>query len=119
MEIAQFEAQLKADGFQEIESKDLSPKPAQGKHRHLFEVRGMVISGEFTVVQPGGPVVYGPGDIYSVPEGELHDEAIGPEGCASRVRKEIFRSRVGKPIMNVAANRGGLYSVSLKISSPL
>ena len=81
MEKDKFEAQLRADGFREIESKELAPRLAQGKHRHAFEVRGMVISGNFTVVQSGDPVVYRPGEIYSVPEGELHDESIGPEGA--------------------------------------
>lgn len=40
-----FEAQLKADGFQEIEHQKLDPRPGKGRHRHHFEIRGLVLSG--------------------------------------------------------------------------
>ena len=31
-----FEAQLRADGFSEIETQSLDPRPGKGRHRHLF-----------------------------------------------------------------------------------
>lgn len=40
-----FEQQLKNDGFQEIEYQKLDPRPGKGRHRHHFEIRGLVISG--------------------------------------------------------------------------
>jgi hypothetical protein len=76
----QFEAQLKADGYTEIETQNLEPRPAKGRHRHLFAVRGLVLSGAF-VVTKDEPVTFEPGEIFSVSLGELHDESIGPEGA--------------------------------------
>jgi hypothetical protein len=52
-----FERQLKADGFTEIERQKLDPRPGKGRHRHLFEIRGLVLSGKFVVKQTGEPVV--------------------------------------------------------------
>ncbi|MEH2492191.1 hypothetical protein [Bradyrhizobium sp. AZCC 2230] len=39
-----FEQQLKDDGFQEIEYQKLDPRSGKGRHRHHFEIRGLVIS---------------------------------------------------------------------------
>jgi hypothetical protein len=74
----EFEAQLKADGYTEIETQNLEPRP--GKGRHLFAVRGLVLSGAF-VVTKDQPVTFEAGKIFSVALGELHDESIGPEGA--------------------------------------
>jgi hypothetical protein len=71
-----FEKQLREDGFTEVEFQKLAPRPGKGRHRHHFAIRGLVISGAFVVRQDGDPVVYGPGQIFSVAEGELHDEWI-------------------------------------------
>lgn len=76
-----FEQQLKADGFQEIERQQLDPRPGKGRHRHHFEIRGLVLSGTFVVRQTGEPVTYRSGDIFSVAEGELHDEWIEAGGA--------------------------------------
>jgi len=76
-----FEQQLKNDGFQEIEYQKLDPRPGKGRHRHHFEVRGLVISGTLVVRQTGEPVSYRAGQIFSVAEGELHDEWIEADGA--------------------------------------
>ncbi|WFU79051.1 hypothetical protein QA645_31650 [Bradyrhizobium sp. CIAT3101] len=76
-----FEQQLKDDGFQEIEYQKLDPRPGKGRHRHHFEIRGLVISGTFVVRQTDEPVVYRTGQIFSVAEGELHDEWIEADGA--------------------------------------
>ena len=34
-------AKLRADGFTEIETQDLDPRPGKGRHRHLFAIRGL------------------------------------------------------------------------------
>src|SRR6476619_2051987 len=76
-----FEAQLKADGYTEIETSTLEPRPGKGRHRHLFAIRGLVLSGTFNVTLDGTPVAHGPGQVFAVAEGQLHDESIGPEGA--------------------------------------
>jgi quercetin dioxygenase-like cupin family protein len=87
-----FVAQLTADGFQEIERQELQPRPGKGRHRHHFAIRGLVLSGTFIVTQTGEPVTYGPGQIFSVDEGELHDESIGPGGTSILVGRKSSKS---------------------------
>jgi hypothetical protein len=88
-----FEAELSADGYQEIEFQELVPRPGKGRHRHHFAIRGLVISGTFCVTQADGPVVYGPGEIFSVADGELHDESVGSDGAHVVVGRK-FSDRV-------------------------
>jgi quercetin dioxygenase-like cupin family protein len=90
---SEFEAQLKADGFQEIEKQTLAPRPGKGRHRHLFAIRGMVLSGTFLVTQTGDAVIYGPGQIFAVDDGELHDESVGPDGASVLVGRKFANTK--------------------------
>jgi len=76
-----FEAQLRAEGYTEIETKSYDPRPANGDHAHHFSVRGMVVDGTFTVTRDNKPVTYRPGETFAVAEGEIHFEEIGPGGA--------------------------------------
>jgi hypothetical protein len=51
MDLREFETRLKADGYQEIETQDLAARPGNGRHRHPFAIRGLVLSGTFLVTQ--------------------------------------------------------------------
>jgi quercetin dioxygenase-like cupin family protein len=88
----EFEAQLKADDFQEIELQDLAPRSGKGRHRHLFAIRGLVLSGTFLLKQNGDPVSYDPGQIFAVDEGELHDESIGQKGARVLVGRKFAKA---------------------------
>mgnify|MGYP000697486883 CR=1 FL=1 len=88
-----FEKQLKEDGFTEVEFQQLVPRPGKGRHRHHFEVRGLVISGAFVVQQKGEPVVYCPGEVFSVAEGELHDEWIEADGADVLVGRKFSEAK--------------------------
>jgi hypothetical protein len=46
-----FEANLKADGYSEIETQNLQPRPGKGHHGHHFSIRGLVLAGTFTVTR--------------------------------------------------------------------
>ncbi len=81
MDMTAFEQQLKADGYTEIESKAHEPRPQNGEHGHHFSVRGLVLEGAFIVTQDNKPVTYGPGDVFSVAEGDLHCEEVGAAGA--------------------------------------
>jgi quercetin dioxygenase-like cupin family protein len=89
MDEREFEAQLKADGYQEIELQELAPRAGKGRHRHHFAIRGLVLSGTFFVTQTGDPVAYGPGQIFAVDLGELHDEWIGSDGARVLVGRKF------------------------------
>ena len=88
-----FQAELKADGYTEIETQSLEPRPGKGRHRHLFSIRGLVLSGTFIVTKDGEPVTFGAGQIFAVPEGELHDESIGPEGTRVLVGRKFAQAK--------------------------
>lgn len=77
----EFEAALKADGFNEIEAKHQAPRDENGEHGHHFAVRGFIVAGEMLIRQNGEQKSYRPGDVFSVPMGDLHTEAYGPEGA--------------------------------------
>jgi hypothetical protein len=89
----EFEALLKADGYQEVELQELAARPGKGKHRHHFAIRGLVLSGSFNVTQNSDPATYGPGQIFAVAEGELHDESIGPDGARVLVGRKFREPR--------------------------
>ncbi|MEA2783791.1 MAG: hypothetical protein QOK29_5387 [Rhodospirillaceae bacterium] len=93
MDANDFEASLVADGYSEIETQTLQPRPGKGHHGHHFAIRGLVLAGTFTVTQDNQRVSYGPGEIFAVAEGHPHDEEIGPEGARILVgRKYGMRS---------------------------
>ena len=87
-----FEVQLRADGYTEIESQTLEVRLGKGRHRHPFAIRGLVVSGTFNVMLDDEPVAYGAGEIFSVAEGRLHDESIGPEGARILVGRKFSKS---------------------------
>lgn len=84
----EFEAALAVDGFVEIETKALPPRPANGEHGHHYGVRGLVVDGVFIVIRNNSPVAFRRGDIFDVPEGHLHCEEIGPEGAVISVGRK-------------------------------
>lgn len=81
MDVRKFESELRADVYTEIEEKTLAARPANGEHGHHFSIRGLVLSGTFIVTQDNETVVHRTGDVFSVPEGKLHYEEVGPEGA--------------------------------------
>jgi quercetin dioxygenase-like cupin family protein len=84
-----FEAKLKADGYTEIESQTLEPRPAKGEHGHPFSIRGLVLAGTFIVNQDDQHTVYRPGDVFAVAQGHPHDESVGPEGARILVGRKF------------------------------
>ena len=81
MDKSEFDAQLKADGYTEIETKSVAPKPANEAHGHAFGVRGLVLAGAFTVIQDGTSRTYKPGEVFVVAPGCEHSEEVGAEGA--------------------------------------
>lgn len=81
MQQAEFEDELKSNGFVEIESKALDPRPVNHGHTHDYSIRGLVLSGVFIVNQGEKPVTYRAGEIFNVPAGRSHTEEIGAVGA--------------------------------------
>ena len=76
MDTGSFEALLKADGFQDIETKIYEPKPANGTHRHHYAVRGFVLNGAFTVSVDGVATTYRTGQIFERASSTLRKSAV-------------------------------------------
>lgn len=80
MQPAEFEKQLRAEGFS-VETKIYEARPANDEHGHEFAVRGLVLDGAFTVVRDTKRVTYRPGEVFDVAAGVPHSEEIGAEGA--------------------------------------
>ena len=80
MNSADFEAQLKEAGYREVATTTKAPQPANGEHGHEYGVRGLVTAGEFIISFDGVPRCFKAGQIFEVAAGQLHSEAVGPEG---------------------------------------
>lgn len=63
---ADFEVQLRAEGYTEVEIKEYAPRAGHGRHRHHFAVKGLVLSGAFIVQQGDDPVTFSPGEVFTV-----------------------------------------------------
>ena len=84
-----FEAQLRADGYSEIESQTLEARPGKGRHRHLFAIRGLVLSGTFNVMLDGESVTHGPGQVFVVAEGQRRVHRTGRRAHPGRA--QVFK----------------------------
>lgn len=81
MDKNEFDAQLRADGYTEIETKSVAPRPANEGHGHPFAVRGLVLAGAFTVIQGSTSMTYRPGEVFTVAAGHMHSEEVGTDGA--------------------------------------
>jgi quercetin dioxygenase-like cupin family protein len=77
MDTAAFEAALKRDGFTEIETKTMPPRPPTQPHTHPFDVRALVLGGEITITCDGGAHTYRTGEVFSMAAGRTHAETYG------------------------------------------
>lgn len=76
----EFEQGLARDGFAPPEPKTLAPGFAAPDHTHPFDVRALVTEGEMRLTVNGVQTAYGPGDIFVMPAGTVHAEAVGAAG---------------------------------------
>jgi len=81
MNASEFEAQLRADGYTETETKALAERPTNDGHGHPYAVRGLVLAGAFTVIENNTPTTYRPGEVFAVAAGCVHSERVGAEGA--------------------------------------
>jgi quercetin dioxygenase-like cupin family protein len=75
----EFEAELRRDGF-EIAAGTLKPNEHRGEHAHDYDVRGLVVDGEFALTCDGRRRDYRAGDVFTMPAGRPHIEQAGPVG---------------------------------------
>ncbi len=79
MKNEQFESALRRDGF-DVERRSMPPLALVAEHAHPFDVRALVLNGEITLTVEGVEYAYREGDIFVLPAGHRHAEAVGPAG---------------------------------------
>jgi quercetin dioxygenase-like cupin family protein len=79
MKDEQFELALRRDGF-DVRRDTMAPGTLVGEHAHPFDVRALVLNGEITLTVEGVQYAYREGDIFVLPAGHRHAEAVGPAG---------------------------------------
>ena len=89
MKEAQFESALRRDGF-DVEHRSLPPSTVVSEHAHAFDVRALVLNGEITLTVEGVQYAYREGDIFVLPAGHRHAEAVGPAGVDYLVGRRPF-----------------------------
>src|ERR1700753_4155922 len=75
-----FEAKLKQDGYDVMTNTTPNAK-VNPEHSHPFDVRAMVLKGDFSLTRGGETKAYKPGEIFTMDRGCLHYESYGPEGA--------------------------------------
>lgn len=74
-----FQVALRRDGFEVLDNK-LPPGMVVPEHALPFDVRALVLDGEITITVEGIEYAYREGDIFVVPAGHRHGEAVGDAG---------------------------------------
>jgi len=74
-----FESALRRDGFA-VDRRILPPGTVVPEHAHPFDVRALVLNGEITLTFNGAEHAFREGDIFVMPAGHPHAEAVGEAG---------------------------------------
>jgi quercetin dioxygenase-like cupin family protein len=80
MNRADFETELRAQGYREIVDRRMDAKATNPEHSHEFDARLLVLEGEMTVVCDGEERTYRAGDTFAMTAGHRHTERCGPDG---------------------------------------
>jgi len=75
-----FEAELKRDGYNVMTNTTPGAK-VNPEHTHPFDVRAMVLKGDFSLTREGKTETYKPGEIFTMQRGCMHFESYGPQGA--------------------------------------
>jgi quercetin dioxygenase-like cupin family protein len=81
MDKAEFEAELRSDGYRVVNSS-VKPNLVAPNHCHDFDAKAWVLGGEITITRDNTPVTFRTGQCFEVPTGCMHAEHVGPEGVA-------------------------------------
>ena len=84
-----FESALRRDGF-DVERRSLSARTLVAEHAYPYDVRALVLNGEITLTVEGVEYAYREGDIFVLPAGHRHAEAVGPAGVDYLVGRRLL-----------------------------
>lgn len=80
MNRAEFEAGLRAQGYDEVVDRRMQANETNPEHAHEFDARLLVLEGGMTIACNGEERVYRAGDSFAMTAGRRHTEHSGGEG---------------------------------------
>lgn len=78
---AEFEAEARAQGYDEVLERIWPPGQIVGTHAHPFEVSALVVQGELWLSCDGDARHLKTGDRFELAMDSPHEERYGPEGA--------------------------------------
>ncbi len=78
---AEFEAQARAAGFDEVLQREWAPGLALDTHTHPFAVSALMTQGDLWLTCGGQTRHLQPGDRFELARDEPHAERYGPQGA--------------------------------------
>lgn len=85
---AEFEADARAAGFDEVLERRWEPGTVLDMHTHPFAVKAIVTQGEMGLTCDGTTRHLRPGDAFELARDVPHAERDGPEGATYRVARK-------------------------------
>ena len=76
-----FEAQARAQGFDEVLVREWQPGQVMHSHTHPFAIDALVVRGEFRLVCGGTERLVRAGEGFELAREVPHEEHYGPEGA--------------------------------------
>jgi quercetin dioxygenase-like cupin family protein len=80
MDKAEFERSLRADGYEQIETKSVAPRTHNEAHDHPFDVKALVLDGQIALTVANESRTYRAGDVFTMAAGCKHVEDVGADG---------------------------------------
>jgi quercetin dioxygenase-like cupin family protein len=77
----EFEAQTRAQGFNEVLERDWAPGTVVDTHTHPFAVKALMVRGELWLTQGGSTRHLQAGDTFELAHAVPHAERYGSEGA--------------------------------------
>ena len=78
---ATFEAEARAQGFDEVLERKWTPFAVLESHRHPFALRALVVAGEMWLTVGDDVRHLRPGDTFALERDVPHEERYGAEGA--------------------------------------
>jgi len=96
MDIASFETALQAEGYGNVETRQLPAAARNAEHAHPFDVRALVLDGQISLGVSGQVRTYSKGEVFTMPADCGHTEEIGAEGVRYVVGRRTNESGSGQ-----------------------
>jgi quercetin dioxygenase-like cupin family protein len=88
VDTTQFTRELHELGFDEVLTRTWPANQFIDTHTHLFEVRALVLDGEFVLTCDGESRTLRVGDVFTLDPQRAHTERYGPNGATYLVGRK-------------------------------